>query len=56
MVILVVNCYSVNLATGVQNTFTAAKLFAILIIIVGGLYQLMKGELRVLLEICSHVI
>nr|XP_018898647.1 PREDICTED: b(0,+)-type amino acid transporter 1 isoform X1 [Bemisia tabaci] len=46
LVILVVNCYSVNLATGVQNTFTAAKLFAILIIIVGGLYQLMKGNTK----------
>jgi L-type amino acid transporter 9 len=43
-VILFVNCYSVNLATGVQNVFTAAKLVAILIIICGGAYKLAEGE------------
>jgi L-type amino acid transporter 9 len=43
-VILFINCYSVNLATGVQNVFTAAKLVAILIIICGGAYKLAEGE------------
>ena len=42
--ILFINCYSVNLATGVQNVFTAAKLVAILIIICGGAYKLAEGK------------
>lgn len=33
-----------NLATGVQNVFTAAKLVAILIIICGGAYKLIEGK------------
>ena len=44
VVILLVNCYSVNLATGVQNAFTAAKLIAILVVIVGGSYKLIQGN------------
>jgi solute carrier family 7 (L-type amino acid transporter), member 9/15 len=44
VVILVINCYSVNLATGVQNVFTAAKMVAIFIIICGGMYKLAEGE------------
>ncbi|XP_043275004.1 b(0,+)-type amino acid transporter 1 isoform X2 [Venturia canescens] len=44
VLILLVNCYSVNLATGVQNAFTAAKLIAILVIIVGGSYKLVQGN------------
>ncbi|CAB3384908.1 Hypothetical predicted protein [Cloeon dipterum] len=44
LVILVINCYSVNLATGVQNVFTAAKMVAIMIVICGGMYQLQKGN------------
>jgi L-type amino acid transporter 9 len=47
-VILFINCYSVNLATGVQNVFTAAKLVAILIIICGGAYKLVEGK-------CFHI-
>lgn len=43
-VILFINCYSVNLATGVQNVFTAAKLVAIFIIICGGAYKLAEGN------------
>lgn len=43
-VILLINCYSVNLATGVQNTFTAAKLIAILVVIAGGSWSLAKGN------------
>jgi len=35
-----VNCFSVELATKVQNIFTAAKLVAIAIIIAGGMYKI----------------
>lgn len=42
--ILAVNCYSVNLATNVQNIFTAAKLVAIAIIVGGGAYKLILGN------------
>ncbi|RWS26928.1 b(0:+)-type amino acid transporter 1-like protein [Leptotrombidium deliense] len=38
------NCYSVSLATGTQNIFTAAKLVAIIIIVIGGLILLINGE------------
>ena len=38
-----VNCYSVTVATRVQNVFTVAKLTAIAIIIGGGLYYLGLG-------------
>ncbi|XP_015113694.1 b(0,+)-type amino acid transporter 1 [Diachasma alloeum] len=44
ILILLVNCYSVNLATGVQNAFTAAKLIAILVVIAGGTWSLAKGN------------
>lgn len=44
MVILYVNCYSVNLATSVQNVFTAAKLVAVLIVILGGAYKILDGN------------
>lgn len=43
VIIMYINCYSVNLATGVMNAFTAAKLIAILIVIVGGTLKLMQG-------------
>lgn len=39
------NCYSVNLATSVQNIFTAAKLVAVLIVILGGLYKIVQGTI-----------
>ncbi|CAG2168455.1 unnamed protein product [Oppiella nova] len=39
-----VNCYSVNLATSTQNVFTAAKLLAIIIIVIGGIVQLFQGK------------
>lgn len=42
--LLYINCYSVNLATGVQNAFTAAKLVAIGIICLGGVYKFSTGE------------
>ncbi|XP_044730945.1 b(0,+)-type amino acid transporter 1 isoform X2 [Chrysoperla carnea] len=44
VLILFVNCYSVNLATCVQNIFTAAKLVAVLIVIIGGGYKLAEGN------------
>ncbi|XP_018397963.1 PREDICTED: b(0,+)-type amino acid transporter 1-like isoform X2 [Cyphomyrmex costatus] len=44
VLILLINCYSVNLATGVQNAFTAAKLMAILVVIIGGSYKLIQGN------------
>ncbi|CAL7947981.1 unnamed protein product [Xylocopa violacea] len=44
ILILLVNCYSVNLATSVQNAFTAAKLIAILVVIAGGSYKLIQGN------------
>ena len=39
-----INCFSVKLATKVQNIFTAAKLVAIAIIIAGGLYMIGIGK------------
>ncbi|XP_014259511.1 b(0,+)-type amino acid transporter 1 [Cimex lectularius] len=44
MIILFINCYSVNLATIVMNAFTAAKLVAIAIVIIGGIYKLCQGS------------
>lgn len=41
-----INCFSVKLATKVQNIFTAAKLVAIAIIIGGGLYMISIGTAR----------
>jgi L-type amino acid transporter 9 len=49
-VILYVNCYSVNLATSVQNVFTAAKLVAVLIVIAGGTYKMFEGNTQHLRE------
>ncbi|XP_050740404.1 b(0,+)-type amino acid transporter 1-like isoform X7 [Eriocheir sinensis] len=44
VLITFINSYSVNLATRVQNIFTAAKLLAILIIVVGGVVKLAQGN------------
>uniref|UniRef100_A0A1B6DUD2 b(0,+)-type amino acid transporter 1 n=1 Tax=Clastoptera arizonana TaxID=38151 RepID=A0A1B6DUD2_9HEMI len=44
LIIMFINCYSVNLATVVMNTFTTAKLVAILIIVAGGAYKLFQGN------------
>ncbi|XP_031339644.1 b(0,+)-type amino acid transporter 1 isoform X1 [Photinus pyralis] len=46
VVILYINCYSVNLATSVQNIFTAAKLVAVLLVIVGGIYKMCEGNIQ----------
>ncbi|TNN55860.1 b(0,+)-type amino acid transporter 1 [Liparis tanakae] len=42
--IVSVNCLSVKLANYVQNFFTIAKLFIILVIVVGGMVMLAKGN------------
>lgn len=39
-----INCYSVKLATKVQNFFTAAKLIAIAVITIGGFVYMGRGE------------
>ncbi|XP_044756183.1 b(0,+)-type amino acid transporter 1 isoform X1 [Coccinella septempunctata] len=44
VVILYINCYSVNLATSVQNIFTAAKLVAVAVVILGGVYKIFEGN------------
>lgn len=48
VVILYINCYSVNLATRVQNIFTAAKLVAVIIVIIGGAYKMFEGNTQYL--------
>ncbi|UYV84976.1 SLC7A9 [Cordylochernes scorpioides] len=42
--ITLINCYGVQLATEVQNLFTAAKLLAIIIIVIGGLVKILQGQ------------
>lgn len=44
LLICFINCYSVKLATKVQNFFTITKLIAIVIITIGGAVMLGKGE------------
>lgn len=44
MVITYINCYSVNLATGVQNAFTAAKLVAVFVVAAGGMHKIFQGH------------
>uniref|UniRef100_T1H1U6 Amino acid permease/ SLC12A domain-containing protein n=1 Tax=Megaselia scalaris TaxID=36166 RepID=T1H1U6_MEGSC len=46
IMILFVNCYSVDLGMAVQNIFTAAKLVAVLIVICGGAYKLAQGNVQ----------
>lgn len=41
----VINCYNVKLVTRVQDIFTATKIFALLIIVVAGVYYLCSGHL-----------
>ena len=53
MLITFINSYSVSVATKVQNVFTAAKLIAIAIIIVGGMYKLATGNTQ---YVSNHVL
>ncbi|XP_066983939.1 b(0,+)-type amino acid transporter 1 isoform X1 [Macrobrachium rosenbergii] len=48
VLITFINSYSVTLATKVQNIFTAAKLVAILIIVIGGIIKLAQGNTKYL--------
>lgn len=44
VVLTFVNCWDVGWATKVQDIFTYAKLLALFIIIITGVYQLTQGE------------
>ena len=44
LLLTIINCLNVRLATSVMNVFTAAKLLALLVIVVGGLVLLAKGQ------------
>ncbi|KAG9352357.1 hypothetical protein JZ751_020770, partial [Albula glossodonta] len=46
LLIVLVNCLSVKLASYVQNFFTAAKLFIILVIVVAGMVMLAQGKTK----------
>ncbi|KPP58954.1 HLA-B associated transcript 1-like, partial [Scleropages formosus] len=46
LLITIVNCISVKLASYVQNIFTAAKLFIILVIILAGIVLLAQGKTK----------
>jgi len=43
-IITFINAWSVSLATKVQNFFTIMKLFAVALIVIGGMYMLSEGE------------
>ncbi|XP_022339568.1 b(0,+)-type amino acid transporter 1-like isoform X2 [Crassostrea virginica] len=46
LLVSAINCFSVNMATKVQNFFTAAKLIAIAVITIGGFVYMGKGEIE----------
>lgn len=48
VLITAVNCFSVKLAARIQVVFTAAKLLAIAIIIIGGIVRLGQGNTEIL--------
>ena len=48
VVITFINSFSVKLATKVQNIFTAAKLLAVVVIVVGGIIKLAQGNVQYL--------
>jgi len=51
-----INSYSVALATKVQNVFTAAKLLAVVIIVIGGITKLAQGEWDSFLVVLKFII
>lgn len=52
VVVTLINCLSVRLATMVQNVFTFCKMLAILLIVLGGLYKLLDGKNQTVLVFC----
>uniref|UniRef100_A0A0A9Z178 B(0,+)-type amino acid transporter 1 n=1 Tax=Lygus hesperus TaxID=30085 RepID=A0A0A9Z178_LYGHE len=48
VIILAINCYSVDLSTNVMNIFTAAKLLAVAIVIGVGMYKIFEGNTKYL--------
>ncbi|XP_062462329.1 b(0,+)-type amino acid transporter 1-like isoform X1 [Pezoporus occidentalis] len=44
LLLTIINCLNMRLATSVMNIFTAAKLLALLVIVVGGLVLLTRGQ------------
>lgn len=44
VILTIINCLNVRLATSVMNIFTAAKLLALFVIVVGGLVLLAQGQ------------
>ncbi|MEE6476902.1 hypothetical protein FKM82_011265 [Ascaphus truei] len=48
LVLVVINCLNVRLATSIMNIFTTAKLLVLLVIIVGGVVRLIEGNTQVL--------
>lgn len=43
VLLMLVNCFSVRIATSVQNFLTLAKVLALIIIVIGGFVNLGKG-------------
>ncbi|KAK3600937.1 hypothetical protein CHS0354_004146 [Potamilus streckersoni] len=48
LTICIINCYDTSLASSIQVIFTVAKLFALGIIVVGGIVRMAQGHLSVL--------
>uniref|UniRef100_A0A8D0DHY9 b(0,+)-type amino acid transporter 1 n=1 Tax=Salvator merianae TaxID=96440 RepID=A0A8D0DHY9_SALMN len=46
LLLTLVNCLSVRVATSLMNVFTVAKLFALLVIIIGGVVLLAQGHVQ----------
>ncbi|XP_023236275.1 b(0,+)-type amino acid transporter 1-like [Centruroides sculpturatus] len=49
-----INCYSVKLATRIQNIFTAVKLLAVVIIVIGGAVKMAEGNTQNLVPDFEH--
>ncbi|XP_028966816.1 b(0,+)-type amino acid transporter 1 [Galendromus occidentalis] len=44
ILVTIANCWSVTLAARIQNVFTVAKIFALICIIFGGMWELAQGQ------------